>query len=290
MRNAAESDWVIDVTDEQFEADVLERSNEVPVVIDFWAEWCRYCHVLAPLLVAQAKQQQGKFVLAKVNVDENPQWAGQMQINGLPAVRVLYQQQLVDGFDGALPEEQVREFVERILPSPADQAVQQAQALEATDPAAAEALYRGALEQKPDRDAALIGLARVLVQQQRGDEARPLLDRIGVGTEFGADAERLRRVLEMREARTESGEGEAQLRARVAAEPGNAAHHHALGGYLATQERYPEALEALLDAAKLDRKLAGNEVRELMVKIFQIVGVRSELSEKYRDELKSILY
>lgn len=290
MLNAADTNWVIEVTDANFEEEVLERSNRVPVVIDFWAEWCQYCHVLAPHLVAQAIEREGAFVLAKINVDENPEWAGQMQISGLPAVRVLHYQQIVDGFDGALPEEQVRAFIDRILPSEMDRLVEQGETLEKTNPTEAEALYRSVLGTDPNSERAKIGLARVLVETQRGDDAKPILDTLGVTDLIGQEAERLRRILEMRQGRDEPHADETKLRQRVDAEPDNAAARHELGAMLAGQERYPEALEELLAAAKLDRKLAGNEVRELMVKVFQIIGVRSEMSEKYRDELRAILY
>lgn len=290
MLNAADTNWVIEVTDATFEEEVLERSNQVPVVIDFWAEWCQYCHVLAPHLVAQAIERQGAFVLAKINVDENPEWAGQLQISGLPAVRVLHYQQMIDGFDGALPEEAVREFIDRILPSEIDRMIQQGEILEKTNPTEAEALFRSVLETDPNSELAKIGLARVLVETQRGDDAKPILATLGVSDRIGQEAERLRRILEMRQGREEQFGDERKLRQRVEAEPENATARHELGALLASQERYPEALEELLAAAKLDRKLASNEVRELMVKIFQIIGVRSEMSEKYRDELRALLY
>lgn len=290
MQNAADTNWVIDVTDASFEEDVLERSNSVPVVIDFWAEWCSYCHVLAPLLVSQANERQGAFVLAKMNVDENPEWAAQFQISGLPAVRVVHQQQLVDGFNGALPEENVREFIDRILPSEADRLIQQGETLEKTNPTEAEALYRSVLTSDPSSERAKIGLARVLIETRRDADARPILDTLGVTDLIGQEAERLRRILEMRQSGDETFGDEKKLRRRVVDEPENAVAWHELGSLLASQERYPEALESLLNAAKLDKKLAGNEVRELMVKIFQIIGVRSELSEKYRDELRALLY
>lgn len=288
MQSAELTEWVIDVKDEQFEEDVLVRSNDVPVVVDFWAEWCKYCHVLSPHLVGLAKENRGKFILVKVNVDENPEWAGQMQISGLPAVRVIRNQQIVDGFDGALEGEAVKDFIARILPSEADNLIEQGKVLESTNPTEAETLYRSLLQTHPDHNGAKVGLARVLVQTHRDGDAKPILADLGAIDEIGKEAERLRRIIELRE--SAGGASEADLQKKIAADPENARLRYDLGAFLATSERYPEALESLIGAAELDKKLAGSEVRELMVKIFEIVGMRSELSETYRDRLRSLLY
>ena len=290
MQDAAASNWTITVTDADFEVDVLERSNDLPVVIDFWAEWCRYCHVLAPHLQAQANEQNGAFILAKVDVDANQEWAGKMQISGLPAVRVIRNQQIVDGFDGALDEDGVREFIKRILPSEADQLVKHGQTLELTNPTEAEQVYRSLLSTHPDHEEGKIGLARILVATQRDEEAQQILNTLGITDSIGQEAERLRRIIEVRQGADMGAGDETVLRKKVESDPENAQARYELGNFLAMKERYPEALEILLSAAELDKKLAGTEVRELMVKIFQIIGVRCEMSETYRDKLRAILY
>src|SRR5262245_18042910 len=163
MQDASKSGWVIDVGDQDFEADVLERSNQVPVVLDFWAEWCGPCRMLSPLLEKLAREKAGAFVLAKINVEEAQELAGAVRLEGIPAVRVFRDQSLIDGFDGLIPEPGLREFLDRILPSEADQRAQEAQASEQTNPAKAEQIYREILAKDADHLRARVGLARLLV-------------------------------------------------------------------------------------------------------------------------------
>ena len=153
---------VMDVTDQSFQADVLERSNSVPVVVDLWAPWCGPCKTLGPMLEAAVAETDGAVELAKVNVDENPRVAAQFQVQSIPAVYAVKDAQVVDGFIGALPQAEVTAFIERLAPA----------ASEADTLAAAgdEASLRKALELEPDHAAATAGLARILID--RGDAPR----------------------------------------------------------------------------------------------------------------------
>jgi putative thioredoxin len=292
MQDPSHSGWVINVGDAEFDSEVLERSRQVPVVVDFWAEWCGPCRLIGPILEKIAREKAGAFVLAKVNVDEAQELAAQFRIEGIPAIRVLRDGQLVGGFEGLYPEEALREYIEGHLPTDADRLVQQASRLEETEPDQAEALYQAVLALQPDDQRARVGLARLLIAAHKDEEAKQLLAPLGAVDEIGKEAERLRRILELRS--SEPGQGssnrEAELRRTVTAEPDNARARFELGSLLAQQERYPEALEMLLAAAERDRELGRNEVRELMVKIFEIIGVRSELSDSYRDRLRALLY
>jgi putative thioredoxin len=165
----------IDVTDSSFQTDVLDRSDATPVVVDLWAPWCGPCRTLGPILEKVVGETEGKVVLAKVNVDENPQISTAFRVQGIPAVYAVADGKVVDGFVGAQPEGNVRAFVERLLPSEEEQQIEQLLA------AGDEQSLRRALELRPDHHDAIVALAELLAS--RGDdgdtdEALALLDRI----------------------------------------------------------------------------------------------------------------
>ncbi|HEV3260009.1 MAG TPA: tetratricopeptide repeat protein [Gemmataceae bacterium] len=284
-----QSPWVVDVEESAFEREVIERSRERPVVVDFWAPWCGPCRALGPVLEQLAAERQGAFVLAKVNVDDAPELALRYQIEGIPAVKAFRDGRPVLGFVGLLPEAQLNDFLDRIRPSEADLVVSQAAGAEATDPAEAQVLYRRALEIDPRHDGAILGLARLLIAGGQDDAAHDLLERIEVGSEQSEEAERLDILLFLRRAGRDFGDVETAGR-RVEGDQDNAEYRYQLGCVLAANGRYAEALDLLLSAAKRDRKLAASKVREVMVKIFQVVGVRSPLADEYRDKLSRLLY
>ena len=283
------SPWVIDVEQSAFEREVIERSYERPVVVDFWAPWCAPCRALGPVLERAAAERDGAFVLAKVNIDDAQELALQYGIEGIPAVKAFRDGKPVLGFVGLLPEAHLHEFLDRIRPSEADEVVRQAANAETGNASEAESLYRRALDIDPRHEGAILGLARLFIARGQDGEASRLLERIEVGSEQSEEAERLGTLLFLRGAGRDLGDVEAAGR-RVEAEPDNAQYRYKLGCVLAANGRYDEALDLLLSAAKRDRKLAASKVREVMVKIFQVVGVRSPLADEYRDKLSRLLY
>jgi putative thioredoxin len=161
---------MLDVTDDTFERDVLDRSTEVPVVVDLWAEWCGPCRTLGPILERVVGATDGKVELVKVDVDANPRVATTFQVQSIPAVFALKDRKIVDSFIGALPEPAVQEFVDRLAPvaTEADRLVA----------AGDEASLRAALELQPDHTGAVAGLAELLVARGDRDDALALLERI----------------------------------------------------------------------------------------------------------------
>lgn len=162
----------IDVTDATFQDDVIQKSAEIPVVIDLWAPWCGPCTTLGPILDKVIDATDGDVVLVKVNIDENPGIAKAFQVQSIPAVYAMHNGQIVDGFLGAVPEREVQEFVDRLRPTAAESAV--AGLIVAGD----EASLRQALELEPGNEDAIVALAQLLVDQRQFDEALALLERI----------------------------------------------------------------------------------------------------------------
>lgn len=161
---------MIDVTDATFERDVLQRSTEVPVVVDLWADWCGPCKTLGPILERVVADTKGAVELVKVDVDTNPRVAASFQAQSIPAVFALRDQRVVDSFIGAVPEATVREFVAGLAPAPSE-----ADGLAARGD---EASLRRALELEPAHPAAVVALAELLVERGESDEALELLSRV----------------------------------------------------------------------------------------------------------------
>lgn len=162
----------IDVTDATFETDVLAQSEKLPVIVDLWAPWCGPCRTLGPIIEKVVDETNGKAVLVKINVDENPQASAAFRVQSIPAVYALRDRQVVNGFIGAQGEDAVRQFVASVLPSATDEKIA---SLIATGD---EVSLRAALELDPGNEEAIVALAELLVGAGNGDEALALLERI----------------------------------------------------------------------------------------------------------------
>ncbi len=163
---------MVDVTDATFGTAVLDRSEQVPVVVDLWAPWCGPCRTLGPILERVVADTDGQVELVKVNVDENPQVSATFQVQGIPAVYALHNREIVSQFVGAQPEAQVRKFVDGLVPTSAE--VEIAELIQAGD----EASLRKVLELEPGHERAIVALAEMLVERDENDEALGLLERI----------------------------------------------------------------------------------------------------------------
>jgi len=187
----ATSPHVFDADDASFDQLVVERSHQVPIVIDFWAPWCAPCRTLAPVLERLIDERGGAILLAKVNVDECPELASAFRVEGIPAVKAIRSGQLVLQFEGVLPEAQLKEFLDRLMPTEIEQQAKRALELEATNPSEAESIYASILEKEPTHAAALLGHARLRLAAGALEEAVALLERVPPGGTDGVEADRI---------------------------------------------------------------------------------------------------
>lgn len=289
MTTTTTNGYVIDVTDQTFAAEVLDQSGRVPVVVDFWAEWCGPCRMLGPILEGLAQEYQGQFILAKLDVDSNPQTAMQFRVQGIPAVKAFKDGRLVSEFTGALPEPQVRQFLEGLIPSEADLLTRQAfQWEENNQPAMAETNYREALAQKPDHYPAKVGLGRVLLNQGETDPALEILNSIpeGVPERTAADA-LLAGAQFLKHA---AGHTVDELKARVESDSNDVAGRYALGSLYASQMKFGPALEQFLEVVRRDRQYEDDGARKAMLAIFSLVGEDQQIIKEFRQKLANALF
>ena len=269
------SQFAFDVSLEEFETKVVQPCMQVPVVIDFWAPWCGPCQTLKPMLEKLAEEYGGRFLLAKVNSDENPEIAQHFGVRSIPAIKVLYQGQLIDEFNGALPESQVRAFLDRFaLPSTGGNPREEAAAL-VGEGRLEEALAKlvEASQASPEDEAVRLDAADVLMQLGRNDEAGQLL-----AGEFTKESDRAN-ALRARLALAAGGADTAELEAKLAANPDDHATRLELSRAYAAQNRFREALEAALTVVLKDRFFEEGAGRKAMLQLFEALGG----SEQYDD-------
>jgi putative thioredoxin len=278
----------VDVPADRFEAAVVEESRRRLVVVDFWAPWCGPCRTLGPVLERLAAEAGGAWLLAKVNVDEAQELAGRFGVQGIPAVKAFRGGEEVDEFVGALPERQVRAFLEGLLPGPADEAFAEAEAArEAGDGARARAALARVLAERPGHGGALLSLAELELRDGRIAEALALAERVPP-----AEAEKLSgRLTALRlKARAPAGDA-AALRRQVEADPADPQARLSLGRALAAAGDYPQALDQFLELVqRFHRTEPGEEGRRAMLELFEVVGARSELADAYRTRLSRALF
>lgn len=280
-----------DVTQSDFEEKVIAASFKQPVVIDFWAPWCAPCKVLKPLLEKLAEEYGGRFLLAKVNSDENPDISAQFKVRGIPAVKAVVNGQVVDEFTGALPEGQVRAWLGKIIPSPAEELRISAQQLAATgdiDGAMQKLSEASALD--PANEWVRVDSAEILLAQGKADEARSLLDSLRV-PEVQKDARVLQLAAQARVvAMAEGGEGEASLRAAIAANENDLDARLKLANVLVAANRAAEGMDQLLEIVRRDRSFRDDIGRKTLLDVFNLLGGQGELVTEYRRKLSRALY
>lgn len=283
------SAYIIDVTDQSFDKDVIEKSKSTPVVVDFWAEWCGPCRMLGPILERLAAEYDGSFILAKVDVDQNQTLARQFHVQGIPAVKAFFNGRVVGEFTGAQPEPRVRDFLQGLMPSQTDALARQAYECEISNQLLkAEANYREVLEEKSDHYSAMLGLGRVLLKQGKIDVGVELLQQIPDGIPEQPAAEALIATAQFSSEAVD--QNEAELRANITENSADVASHYTLACLLATQERFMEAMDEFLEVIRRNRSYKNDGARKAMLALFAIIGEDQEITQTYRRKLANALF
>ncbi len=284
---------VRDVTTTSFRTDVIAESMNRPVLVDFWAPWCGPCKQLMPVLEKAVQAAAGKVVLAKMNIDDHPDIAGRLGIQSIPAVIAFQRGQPVDGFMGALPESQVKAFIEKLVGPVVDESaellIQAEAALVAGNAAGAAELFAAVLQGAPEDAKALGGLARAFLELGELEQAKAVLDAAPARSAADPAIAAARAALDLAE--QASGLGDLQdLAGRVAS---NAEDHEArfdLAVALASLGKRDEAAGALLEIIRRDRKWSEEKARKQLLQFFDAWGPMDAATIQARRKLSSLLF
>jgi putative thioredoxin len=272
---------IIEVNEKDFDQQVISYSRRVPVIVDFWAEWCIPCRTLGPILENMAQEAQGDFRLAKVDVDKNPNLASRFNVRSIPAVKAFRDGQVVSEFIGAQPEPKVRQFIQEVTPNPSDLTLEKGLSMLSLEQwKSAENAFLDVLEDTPKSAPAQLGLAKSYLMQARIAEARELLDRFPASRELD-EAEKLRALAnKLSKVKKET--------AALNEAPNDAAYNRALK--LILRGNIPAAMDGILDILRQDKNFRDGEARIVMLALFTLLGDEYPLTRQYRNELASVLF
>ncbi|OSM02310.1 thioredoxin family protein [Magnetofaba australis] len=283
----AASQWVIDVDETNFVTEVLHRSQSLPVLVDFWAPWCQPCRTLSPILEKIAEDMNGRFLLAKIDSDQNQSLAQQFQVRGIPAVKLVIDGQVVDEFTGALPESRIREFLDKAIPSEADKMSSHA-ALLAQHGRMDEALnlFQAALEAQPDHAPSICGAARILLENSQHEAAKAVLGQLCPSQAESPEAKAIHAKL----AFADAGGDLHSLRAQVDANPDDLTARLTLGQALVASDAFAEGMDQFLEILKRDRAFEDDAGRKQLIQTFEMLGHTHPLTIEYRGKLSAHLF
>ena len=291
---AAKPFEVKDITTASFAADVLQESRRQPVLVDFWAPWCGPCKQLAPALEKAVQEAGGRVKLVKMNIDDHPAVAGQLGIQSIPAVIAFKDGQPVDGFMGAVPESQIRTFIDKVAgkgpgPQIADALAAAAEARGAGDMQTAADLFGAVLQQAPDNVEALAGLADLLFEMGDVDAARQMLERAPADKADAPALSAVRAKLALAEQAAALG-NPAELEARLAANPNDHEARFDLAMIQNALGMRMEAADNLLAIVKADRTWKDDGARAQLLQFFEAWGMADEVTLATRRKLSSLLF
>jgi putative thioredoxin len=271
---------ILNVTEADFEYEVIAHSEHIPVIVDFWAEWCGPCKVLGPTLERITEESGGRFRLAKVDIDANPNLAMRFDIRSIPSVMAFRHGQVVGEFMGAQPEPQIREFLSEVAPDQNDLALEKGTyLLDQGSWEAAEESFLQVVNTQPMHPAARLGLAKSALAQGKPAMALPLLENFPPSKEF-TTAEKLAPLAQAME--------RADLLELESDDILTASYRRSIT--LIQRGNIPAAMDGLLDILRKDKNFQGGEVKKVLIGLLELLGDENEVSRQYRQELASVLF
>jgi len=271
-----------DVTVADFDTLVLAASQTVPVIVDFWAPWCQPCTILKPILERLADEFGGKFILAKVNSDENQELSQRYGVRGIPAVKAFVGGQLVDEFTGALPEGQIREFLDRLIPSPAEPLRQAAlEAYARGDLEGARKTMAEAINLDPANDTAYLDFVEMSLAANALDEARELLEVVAEKSRDKARVSSLQARLQL--ALAGGGADVPALQTQVTEKPDDLDARLQLANALAVGQDYRGAFAQLIEIVRRDRQWNEEAGRKTMLTLFSLLAAQPQFDDLVRE-------
>jgi putative thioredoxin len=291
---AQKTDLIKDGSEATFMQDVIETSRSVPVIVDFWAPWCGPCKTLGPALEAAVTAAGGKVKMVKLDVDQNQMIAGQLRIQSIPTVYAFWQGQPVDGFQGALPNSEVKKFVDKVAALGGDGGL--AEAIEAAEAMLAEGAVTDAVEtftailgEEPENAAAYAGVIRCHLALDQLDQAEVMLNAAPATIAKAKEIDAARAQLELARQAAQAGP-EQELRAAVAADPSNMQAHFDLALALHAAGKVDEAVDTLLDMFRRDREWNDSAAKTQLLTIFDALKPTDPIVQKGRRRLSSIIF
>ncbi len=284
------SNYIVDITEDNFHSVVIEGSHAVPVLVDFWAEWCGPCKMLMPLLAQLAEEYQGRFVLAKVNTEEQQNLALQFGIRSIPTVKLFVGGQPVDEFMGALPESEIRAFLDRHIPRESDNLVAAANALiQQGDTEAARELVEKARREDPDNPRVTLALARLQATLGEIEQAEQTLAGLPADQQESDEVKSLRARFRFDRVAMAAPPA-AELEQRLADTPDDPEALYQLAAHRVMENDFEQALELLLRLLQRHRDWNDGAARQGMLALFDILGPEHPLTGSYRSRMFNVLH